>query len=187
MENIDVKLWPSEKEYPVNITKEQWKNFIEEVEYPKYKGCMRVLKCFLESEGMASPKQLSDMFGGDSMIYTSSVYNTSRRAIQYFDMKACPDGDKQRYFPIAFQGKHDRESGNYVYKMRGELYEALLEIDLSAISIESKNDDINEPMMPAKIEEVDGKTYLTCARCTYRFLKAPRCPGCGQLVRYSER
>jgi len=132
----DTEFWPSEEEYPVSITKEEWIQFIEEEEYPEHKNCMRVLKCFLEVDGLASPKQLADRFGGHPTTYTSSVLNTSRRAMKYFNMEPCPDGEYQRYFPVAFQGKGDSESGNYVYKMREELFNALLEIDLSEINTE---------------------------------------------------
>lgn len=142
---IDVKdeYWPSYKEYPVDLTKEDWKRFIEEVEYPKYKGCIRVLKCFIEIGGIASCKQLSDAYGGHPTAYTSSVYNTSRRALQFFKMEPCPDGEAKRYFPIAFLGRSEgnADNGNYIYKMRKELKEALQEMDLEGINTEYKNDD----------------------------------------------
>ena len=141
--DVNDEFWPSYKEYPVDLTKEDWKRFLEEVEYPTHKGCMRVLKCFLEIGGIASPKQLSVSFGGHATTYTSSVYNTSRRALQFFNMEPCPDGDVQRYFPIAFLGRSggSENNGNYVYKMREELKEALQEMNLEGITTEYKNDD----------------------------------------------
>lgn len=135
-----IEYWPSQEEYPVNLTKDDWKKFIEEIEYPSHKGCMRVLKCFLDIGGIASPKVLSDKYKGHPTVYTSSVYNTSRRALEFFNMEPCPDGDMYRYFPIAFFGRSggDENNGNYVYKMRDELLEALQEIDLSEIDIQYK-------------------------------------------------
>lgn len=136
--------WPSYKEYPVDLTKDDWKKFIEEVEYPSHKGCMRVLKCFLDIGGIASPKTLAEKYKGHPTVYTSSVYNTSRRALEYFKMAPCPDGDTQRYFPIAFLGKRGSEanSGTYVYKMRDELMEALKEMDLENIDLKyNKGED----------------------------------------------
>lgn len=133
--------WPSYDEYPVDLTKEDWKRFIEEVEI-QHQGCMRVLKCYIDIGGMASPKRMSEVYKGHSMVYTGSVSNTSRRALKYFNMKSCPDDKKpgtEWLFPIAFQGRKGlKDDSGYVYKMRPELMEALKEIDLSGIELEYK-------------------------------------------------
>ena len=139
--------WPSPEEYPVNLSKDDWKRFIQEVEYPKHKGCMRVLACYVDIGGIGSPRTLADKYKGHPTVYTSSVLNTSRRALQFFNMEPCPDGDTQRYFPIAFQGHigSDANPGTYEYKMRPELLEALKEIDLSGIDlIYGKEEDKGE-------------------------------------------
>lgn len=147
---LDDGFWPSYDEYPVDITKEDWKRFIEEVEFPTHKGCMRVLKCYLDIGGTAAPKKMSDIYKGHSMVYTSSVSNTSRRALKYFNMEPCVDqkDNSQWQFPIAFQGKagEGNDKGTYVYKMRPELMAALKEIDLSEIELEYKKKapDMNE-------------------------------------------
>ena len=44
--------------------------------------------------------------------------------------------------------------------------------------------DINIPMKPKKeIHEENGAVKLQCPRCNSIFVKAPRCPECGQLVK----
>lgn len=167
---IDVKdeFWPSYKEYPVDVTKEDWKKFLEEVEFPSHKGCMRELKCFLDIGSVASCKQLSDVYGGHPTTYTSSVYNTSRRALQFFKMDPCPDGDVKRYFPIAFlrRSGDSASNGNYVYKMREELKEALQEMDLESINTEYNNSDQDNSSLFDKNMILygppgTGKTYST--------------------------
>ena len=42
--------------------------------------------------------------------------------------------------------------------------------------------DINVPKKPADINYSEG--VVTCATCGYAFIKAPRCPKCGQLQNY---
>ena len=43
---------------------------------------------------------------------------------------------------------------------------------------------INTPMKPGNvIRSNDGQVKYICGRCGGTFLKAPRCPGCGQLVK----
>lgn len=160
--------WPSYEEYPVDLTKEDWKRFLEDVEVPKHRGCMRVLKCFIEIGGIASCKQLSDAYGGHPTTYTSSVYNTSRRALQFFNMEPCPDGEVSRYFSIAFQGHsgNDESNGTYIYKMRDELKEALQEMDLEGVETKYKKEGVEnnssfDKNMILYGPPGTGKTYST--------------------------
>lgn len=45
-------------------------------------------------------------------------------------------------------------------------------------------DDINTPLKPKDvIRKEDGITQYICGRCTTQFIKSPRCPECGQLVK----
>ena len=129
--------WPSQEEYPVNLTKDDWKRFIDEVESKSHNGCMIVLACYVDIGGIGSPKTLSDKYKGHPTVYTSSILNTSKRALSFFGMNPCPDGDTQRYFPIAFQGRIGSEvnAGTYEYKMHPELLEALQEMDLTGIDL----------------------------------------------------
>ncbi len=132
--------WPSYEEYPVNISKDDWLRFLKEVEYPSHKGCMRVLMCYKDIGGVASPKKMSEIYKGNPIVYTSSISNTSRRALKYFDMRPCEDNKnegKTWMFPIAFQG---REEEYYVYRMRPELMNALEEINITDIELEYKLD-----------------------------------------------
>ena len=130
--------WPSQEEYPIELTKEDWKRFFDEVEYPYHKGCMRVLKCFLDIGGVASPKKLSEKYKGHATVYTSSVTRTCQRAIKYFGLEPCPENDTVWFFPVAFLGKKgtDADKGTYVYKMRDEVKEALQEMNLKNIELE---------------------------------------------------
>ncbi len=133
--NDNDEWWPSLETYNPNLSKEDWIKFIREVENVNHHGCMRVLKCFFEIGGEASSKKLSELYGGHPSVYSSSVLNTSKRAIEYFHLKTCPDNDKERYFPVAFQGKNVGDSDLYTYRMRSELLEALSEFDLSNIKL----------------------------------------------------
>jgi hypothetical protein len=44
--------------------------------------------------------------------------------------------------------------------------------------------DINTPMRPKnRMRKADGSIQLTCGRCSTVFIRADRCPECGQLVK----
>lgn len=44
--------------------------------------------------------------------------------------------------------------------------------------------NINISIEPLEIVDKDGKIAITCPNCTGIFEKAPRCPECGQLIKY---
>ncbi len=43
---------------------------------------------------------------------------------------------------------------------------------------------INIPLSPKRIVETSDGIRYVCAKCGYRLKKAPRCPNCGQLIKY---
>ncbi len=142
--SAEIQYWPSSEEYELNITKDEWKKYIEEVEYPNHKGCMAMLKGLMELGGEASCKKLADVYGGHPSRYVGSATNIGKRAKKYFNLPPCMDGDTERYFAIPFLGRVINEDGTefYSYKIREELLAALNEIDLSNIDPYAQiNDD----------------------------------------------
>ena len=145
-EDLYTGWWPTLDEYNPNLSKEDWKKFILEVEKPEHPLPMKMLKGMLELGGEASCKKLSSVYGGTPYSYVGSTMNIGRRVKKYFNLPACMDGDQERYFPFPFLGKaYDDEDGHqYIYKIRPELFEALKEIDLSDISPYYDEEDDNE-------------------------------------------
>ena len=144
--------WPSLDEYDPNLSKEDWKKYILEIELPDHPSPMQMLKAMMELNGEASCKRLSQVYGGSVSYYVGCTMNLGRRVKKFFNLPACMDGEQERYFPNPFLGKNKIEDGvkNYCYKIRPELLEALKEIDLSGVSPTYKED-----------EEVNDITQLT--------------------------
>lgn len=128
--------WPSLEEYNPNLSKEDWKKYILEIELPDHPSPMQMLKAMMSLGGEASCKQLSQNFGGTPSYYVGCTMNLGRRVKKYFHLPSCMDGEQERYFPFPFLGRAlDNEEGHqYIYKIRPELLEALNEIDLSNVS-----------------------------------------------------
>ncbi|MBQ2972123.1 MAG: EVE domain-containing protein [Ruminococcus sp.] len=124
--------WPSLEYFNPNLSKDDWKKYILEIEKPNHPVPMQMLKAMLELNGEASCKELADKFGGTPSAYIGCTTSLGRRVKSYFNLSACMDGTQERYFPFPFYGKSDDK--NYVYKMRPELMQALSEIDLSDVS-----------------------------------------------------
>jgi len=134
-DKTDDEWWPSQMEYPINLTKEDWKKYILNIEMQNHPVPMRMLKAMMELDGEASCKQLSDLYGGHPSVYAGCAMNIGRRVKKHFNLPACMDGNQERYFPFPFLGKYRGGSeDNYIYRIRPELYAALNEIDLSEIS-----------------------------------------------------
>lgn len=126
--------WPSQEEYLLNLTKDDWKKYILEVELPEHPSPMKMLKGMMLLDGEASCKQLSETYGGHPSAYAGCAMNLGRRVKKYFNLQPCMDGDQERYFPFPFVGKYrGGNEDNYLYRIRPELHEALKEIDLSRI------------------------------------------------------
>ena len=126
--------WPTEKDYDLRRTKEDWRKYILEVELPHHPSPMRMLKGMMELGGEASCKQLSELYGGHPSVYAGCAMNLGRRVKKHFNLPPCMDGKQERYFPFPFLGKYRGGSeDNYIYRIRPELLAALNEIDLSSI------------------------------------------------------
>ena len=125
--------WPSLEDYNPNLTKNDWKKYILEVEKLYHSSPMKMLKGMLHFDGEAGCKKLAQKFGGTPSVYVGCTVNIGRRVKNYFSLPACMDGDQERYFSLPFLGKKGSD-GEYIYKLRPELFEALTEIDLSDIS-----------------------------------------------------
>jgi len=173
---VEVIYWPSQEEYPLAITKEQWKKYILEVEFD-HKACMAMLKAIVELGGEATCKKLSDIYGGTPQRYAGCTMNIGRRVKGYFNLPPCMDKDEERYFAMPFVGRSVIEEGTkyYSYRIRDELFEALKEIDLSEINpfvqdgeMEDDSSEMNYPKYSKEdfLSEVymDEAQYETLSR-----------------------
>ncbi len=152
--------WPSLDEYNPNLSKEDWKKYILEIELPDHPSPMQMLKALMEVGGEASCKRLSQLYGGTVSAYVGCAVNLGKRVKKFFDLPPCMDGEQERYFPLPFLGRNIIEDGvkNYAYKIRPELFEALKEIDLSGISPAYEEDEEVDEVM--QLTDVSKNTIL---------------------------
>lgn len=113
------------------ITKDQWKKFILEIEKPNHPVPMQMLKAIMEVGGETTFKKLSDTYGGTPQGYVSSAMCLGKRAKNYFNVL---DDYENKFFKIPFVVKYDEnDNENNIYMIKKELLDALNEIDLSDI------------------------------------------------------
>lgn len=154
--------WPSLSEYDPQLTKEDWKKYILEIEKPEHPKPLKMLKQMMELGGIASCKELSEKYGETPNFYVGCVMNLGRRVKKYFNLPPCMDGEQERYFPFPFQGKYQGSSeDNYIYRMRPELKAALNEV------FTKQNEEEVNVDMPCELNTIlygppgTGKTYHT--------------------------
>ena len=159
--------WPSKEDYNLELSKDDWKKFILEIELPEHPQPMQMLKGMIELGGEASCKKLASVYGGSPNSYVGRTMNLGRRVKNYFNLPACMDGDQERYFPFPFLGRKGGD-GEYIYKIRPELLAALQEIDLSEINPmydgedeENKHPDTSPKITPYTKEDFLKQVYMT--------------------------
>lgn len=133
--NILDNWWPSLEEYTPDFTKEQWLDVLNNMEIvgPVWGG---VLAMFHTEPNGATCKMLAEKFN-DSPYSISG--KCTQLAMKIHSETKCPlfvddndDQEKHSYWPILFQGRDVKndESGTWMWKLRGELYEALTEFGI---------------------------------------------------------
>lgn len=150
--------WPSLKEYNPKITKQQWKDYIINIELPNHPSPMKMLKTMVELGGEATTKDIEARF------YNACAMNLGRRASKYFSVKPYIKDEANKYYTLPMQSKkiYDNEDGTkcFAYRLRPELLEALKEVDLSIIEIWDSNMIIDLNMILYGPPGT-GKTYNT--------------------------
>ena len=164
LDEVEMKdlYWPSDKEYPIHISKDQWKKYITEVEFP-YTSCMGMLKAMMELGGESTCKKLSDIYGGTTNRYVGCTLNIGRRMKNYFGLPSFVDSNEERYFAIPFQGRYVVESGikYFLYRIRPELQAALKELDLTDINPYVEDDQDQETKAETKVMKYSKEDFLS--------------------------
>jgi len=130
--NNKEKWWPMLSEYDPGITKEQWLAILNNPDIigPVWGGALAMF--YAEPEG-ATCSALSIKYGKQR---SSIIGNCTQLAKRVQAETGCPinkrDNGKDGFWPILFQGRDtkDDELGNWVWRMRPELYEACKEFGI---------------------------------------------------------
>ncbi len=183
-----VKIVRPDEWFPSNYTPgfsvEQWMAMLQD-ESLFHESSLQIMKRMKDIGGQATCIQLVNKYGKSVGFYISGVSSLAKRIV---DRTGCPvleeDNENAKWWPVLFVGKHASKNveGSYIWKLRDELSAALDRVDLSAVELYAldKVDDINNALPPTSI----SGTTVICPRCNEAFIKAARCPECGQLIKY---
>lgn len=139
--------WPAETEYTPGISKEEWLSLLKnkEVFTP---DALAVMKRMKDIGGMATCTGLSKKYGRSPNFYNGVSVHLAKRVVKATD---CPvmerDNWGSKWWPVLFVGQYatKKTDGNYFWKLRRELAEALDLIDLSDIPLFTLDEPASEP------------------------------------------
>ena len=123
----DSEWFPSKEMYDPEITVEQWAALLEDKSVFT-ENSLLIMSRLLDCGGAATCKQLSDRYGESISFYNSGSVALARRVAE---KTGCPVMDKDsknsKWWPVLYVGRYAEkaELGNYIWRLREELAEAL--------------------------------------------------------------
>ena len=126
--------WPTKEEYDPKITKEKWLELLKDEKTFNFNS-MCMMKRFLDFGGEATCADLAKEYGKTASFYIGVERGLASRIIKEKNLLSISDGKREWKFPILFLGRYvdktkDNNLGDYIWKLRPELKEALKDIKL---------------------------------------------------------
>lgn len=133
LQDTEENWWPSLSEYNPAITKEQWLELLKDGTTFTDNAYFAIAAMYVFG-GTATCRQLEEKYGRTADFYRASLgVQLANKIKNIFNLPYCSsDNDGNKVWPVLFQGRNanNDEAGNYVWRMRPELYEALKEFGI---------------------------------------------------------
>lgn len=156
--------WPSLDEYNPGISKIQWKELLNDPQVVN-EEILALLKRIVGQNGESTYANLVKVYGNDFSFYHNLGMKFGKMVYKVTDCPLWTAGGKDIYYVIPFVGRDVMEQGEkrYSLKLRDELREAIEEMDLSNIDLDSQKSVIHEfeKNMILYGPPGTGKTYNT--------------------------
>ena len=157
--------WPSLSKYSPGISKEKWLDILKDTSIVT-ENAYFALAAMYDFGGIATCRQLEEQYGKTSDFYRATLgVQLASKIKTLLSLPYATEETNSKVWPILFQGRKAdaEEAGNYVWKMRPELYEALKEFNI--LEYLSKGGD--EEMETKEILE-HIKAYIEDKGFTYK-------------------
>ena len=125
--------WPSLDEYNPEISKEQWLELLKDRKIFTDNAYFAIAAMY-DFGGTATCRQLEEKYGRTFDFYRASLgVQLASKIKNIFDLPYCVnEKDGNKVWPVLFQGRKASgvEPGNFVWRLRPELFEALKEFGI---------------------------------------------------------
>ncbi|AOZ95941.1 restriction system component [Butyrivibrio hungatei] len=164
------EFWPSLREYNPGITKEKYKELLQNPEVTS-DSAKAVIYRFYQVGGQATCKQLANTYGKTPTYYNSNATNLAKNILKKTNCPTLPRSEENsRYWPILFVGRRTtaEEAGTYLWKLREPLKEAIKELMDEGV-IEENIMNVNARNSVKSLNTIlygppgTGKTYSTAS------------------------
>lgn len=156
--------WPSNEEYHPGLTKETWISLLRNPEVFT-KTRLTLMAQFYAIGGQASCIQMAETYGNTSDYYRMAC--GVHLAERIHKETGCPicNQENAKYWPVLFVGRDAKteERGNYIWKLRDELKEALEAINI----MQFLSHDGGEEEMSVKDTIANIKNYIAAKGFSY--------------------
>ena len=133
--------WPSKEEYDPGLTVEQWVEVLQDPEVTTEKN-LRMFAMMLDYGKPAACSELAEKYGETKNFFNSGSSAMAKRVVDKTGCPPPPDriNDNARWWPVLYVGRDAEkgEKGSYIWKIRDELKEALLQIELPEVEEKAK-------------------------------------------------
>ncbi len=131
-----IEWWPSKEEYDPGLTTEQWVELLKDPEVTTQKN-LQMFAMMLDYGKPAACSELAERYKQTKNFFNAGSSSLAKRVA---DKTKCPTpperiNENARWWPILYVGRDAEkdEKGSYIWKIRDELKEALLQIELPEI------------------------------------------------------
>ena len=144
--SADSMWFPSAEEYEPGITVQEWIALLNDREVFA-QSSLEIMKRFKDYGGAATCTQLAVKYGESKNFYNAGSIGLAKRVAE---KTGCPvmsnDSDNSKWWPVLYIGRQasKEEDGDYIWKLRSELSDALDQVDLKDVDLYAKPDGSEE-------------------------------------------
>lgn len=135
--------FPSQEEYAPGITVQEWVALLNDKSVFT-QSSLEIMKRFKDYGGAATCTQLAAKYGESKNFYNAGSVGLAKRAVEKTGCPVMPrDSDNSRWWPVLYVGRNAEkdEDGDYIWKLRSELSDALDQVDLKDVDLYAKSED----------------------------------------------
>lgn len=159
--------WPSLDEYNPEISKDQWMELLKDGKIFTDNTYFAIAAMY-DFGGTATCRQLEEKYGRTSDFYRASLgVQLASKIKNIFDLPYCVnEKDGNKVWPVLFQGRKAGgvEPGNFVWRLRPELFEALKEFGIERY-LEEGEEEVPELSIKESMELI--KEYIASKGFSY--------------------
>ena len=158
--------WPSKYIYDPGLTVKQWVEILNNKEITTDNN-LRMFAEWIDYGRPAACSEIADYYGETKNFFNAGSSALARRIVDNGKCQAPPDRDNEnaRWWPVLYVGRDalQNEKGSYIWKLREEVKQALLQIELPKVRDNMKMSIDNKTSLNTILygPPGTGKTYNT--------------------------